>query len=165
MVGTYGNYPQRAKVVQTTADLHLSWDVPFTAGTLTAKGVKNGKVMRTVEIETTGSPVKLVLAVDRPRISRGPSDVAHVTVKVLDGEGRVVPTANDEITFTLTGAGRILGVDNGQPDSHESYQGPSRRAFNGLALVVLQPTGVPGTVTLSASSPALAPAHIGIEVS
>ena len=165
MVGTYGNYPQRAKVLQTTADLHLSWDVPFTAGTLTAKGVKNGKVMRTVEVETTGSPAKLALAVDRPRVSRGPSDVAHVTVKVLDGEGRVVPTANDEITFTLTGAGRILGVDNGQPDSHESYQGPSRRAFNGLALVVLQPTGVPGTVTLSASSPALAPAHVGIEVS
>jgi beta-galactosidase len=164
MVGTYGNYPERAKAVQTTADLHLSWDVPFTAGTLTAKGVKDGKVIRTVEIETTGSPAKPGLAVDRPRISREPSDVAHVTVKVLDQEGRVVPTANDEITFAVTGAGRILGLDNGQPDSHESYQGPSRKAFNGLALVVLQPTGVPGTVTLSASCSALSPAHVDIEV-
>ena len=164
MVGTYGKYPERAKAVQTTADLHLSWDVPFTAGALTAKGVKDGKVIRTVEIETTGSPAKLGLAVDRPRISREPSDVAHVTVKVLDQEGRVVPTANDEITFAVTGAGRILGVDNGQPNSHESYQGPSRKAFNGLALVVLQPTGVPGTVSLSASCPALSPAHVDIEV-
>jgi beta-galactosidase len=164
MVGTYGNYPERAKAVQTTADLHLSWDVPFTAGTLTAKGVKDGKVIRTMEIETTGSPAKLGLAVDRHRISREPSDVAHVTVKVLDQEGRVVPTANDEITFAATGAGRILGLDNGQPDSHESYQGPSRKAFNGLALVVLQPTGVPGTVTLSASCPALSPAHVDVEV-
>jgi beta-galactosidase len=164
MVGTYGNYPERAKVVQTTADLHLSWDVPFTAGTLTAKGVKDRKVIRTVEIETTGSPAKLALAVDRPTISRKPSDVAHVTVKVLDPEGRVVPTANDEITFTLTGAGRILGVDNGQPDSHESYQGPSRRAFHGLALVVVQANGDPGTVRLSASAPALAPAQLDVEV-
>jgi beta-galactosidase len=164
MVGTYGNYPERAKAVQTTADLHLSWDVPFTAGTLTAKGVKDGKVIRTVEIETTGSPAKLGLAVDRPRISREPSDVAHVTVKILDQEGRIVPTANDEITFAVTGAGRILGVDNGQPDSHESYQGPSRKAFNGLALVVLQPTGVPGTVTLSASCSALSPANVNIEI-
>ncbi len=163
MVGTYGNYPERAKAVQTTADLHLSWDVPFTAGTLTAKGVKDGKVIRTVEIETTGSPAKLGLAVDRPRISREPSDVAHVTVEVLDQEGRVVPTANDEITFAVTGPGRILGVDNGQPDSHESYQGPSRKAFNGLALVVLQPTGAPGTVTLSASCRALSPANVDIE--
>jgi Glycoside hydrolase family 2 C-terminal domain 5/Glycosyl hydrolases family 2, sugar binding domain/Glycosyl hydrolases family 2/Domain of unknown function (DUF4982)/Glycosyl hydrolases family 2, TIM barrel domain len=164
MVGTYGNYPERAKAVQTTADLHLSWDLPFTAGTLTAKGVKDGKLIRTVEIETTGSPAKLGLAVDRPRISREPSDVAHVTVKVLDRQGRVVPSANDEITFAVTGAGRILGVDNGQPDSHESYQGLSRKAFNGLALVVLQATGAPGTVTLSASCPALSPAHVDIEV-
>jgi hypothetical protein len=32
----------------------------------------------------------------------------------------------------------IGGVDNGQADSHESYQGPNRRAFHGLTLVVLQ---------------------------
>jgi beta-galactosidase len=164
MVGTYGNYPERAKAVQTTADLHLSWDVPYTAGTLTAKGISGGKVVRTIEIETTGHPAKVALIVDRPRISREPSDVAHVTVKVLDQEGRVVPTANDEINFTVGGAGRILGVDNGQPDSHESYQGPTRRAFHGLALVVLQSTGVPGTFTLSASAPALAAAHVDIEV-
>jgi beta-galactosidase len=164
MVGTYGNYPERAKAVQTTADLHLSWDVPFTAGTLTAEGTKDGKVIRTAKIETTGNPAKLALVVDRPRISREPSDVAHVTVKVLDQEGRIVPTANDEISFTLTGAGRILGVDNGQPDSHESYQGPIRRAFHGLALVLLQSTGAPGTFTLSASAPVLATAKVDIDV-
>src|ERR1700733_11222529 len=164
MVGTYGNYPPRAKALQTTADLHLSWDVPFTPGTLTANGVKDGKVSRTVEIKTTGAPAKLALTADRPRISSGPSDVAHVTVHVLDAEGLVVPTANNEIAFAVEGAGRILGVDNGQPDSHESYQGPSRRAFNGLALVVLQSTGVPGTVKLLASSPALASAQLGVEV-
>jgi beta-galactosidase len=164
MVGTYGNYPERAKAVQTTADLHLSWDVPFTAGTLTAKGTKDGKVIRTMEIETTGHPAKLALVVDRSRISRELSDVAHVTVKVLDQEGRVVPTANDEITFAVAGEGRILGVDNGQPDSHESYQGPTRRAFHGLALVVLQSTGVAGTFTLSASAPSLTTAHLDIEV-
>ncbi len=117
---------------------------PYTAGTLTANGVKDGKVIRTVEIQTTGSPAKLGLTVDRPRITSRPGDVAHVTVQVLDAEGRVVPTADDEITFALQGAGRILGVDNGRPDSHESYQGHSRKAFNGLALVVIQSTGVPG---------------------
>jgi beta-galactosidase len=164
MVRKYGDYPLRAKATQTTADLHLSWDVPYTAGTLTAKGVKDGKVIRTVEVQTTGSPAKLGLSVDRPRIANRPSDVAHVTVQVLDAEGRVVPTADDQITFALQGAGRILGVDNGRPDSHESYQGNSRQAFHGLALVILQPIGIAGTATLSASFSGLAPAQIGIEV-
>jgi beta-galactosidase len=134
------------------------------AGTLTANGVKDGKLVRTTEIQTTGSPAKLGLTVDRPRITSLPSDVAHVTVQVLDAEDRVVPTADDQITFAIQGVGRILGVDNGQPDSHESYQGHNRKAFNGLALVVLQSTAVPGTVTLSASSGPLVPAQIGIEV-
>jgi beta-galactosidase len=127
--------------------------------------MKDGKVIRTVEIQTTGSPAKLGLTVDRPRITKSPSDVAHVTVQVLDAEGRMVPTADDAITFTMQGAGRILGVDNGRPDSQESYQGNSRKAFHGLALVIVQPTGVPGTVSLSASASSLASAQIGIEVS
>ncbi|MGC2401543.1 MAG: glycoside hydrolase family 2 TIM barrel-domain containing protein [Acidobacteriaceae bacterium] len=165
MIGKYGNYPPRAMALQTTADLHLSWDVPFTPGSLTAKGVKDGKVIREVEIHTTGSPAKLALSVDRSRISNRPADVAHVTVQVVDSDGRMVPTADDEITFALRGPGRILGLDNGRPDSHESYQGPSRRAFHGLALAVIQSTGITGMTTLSASSGSLTLAEISIEVS
>jgi len=165
MVGTYGNYPPRAKALQTTADLHLSWDVPYAAGTLTANGIKDGKVVRTVEMQTTDSPAKLALVADRMRIANHPSDVAHVTVQVLDAKGRIVPTAGNQVAFAIQGAGRILGVDNGRPDSHESYQQHSREAFHGLALVVLQSSGVPGRAILSASSPALAPAQIEIDIS
>ncbi len=164
MTGSYGNYPPRAKALQTTADLHLSWDVPYTAGTITANGVKDGKVIRTVEIQTTGSAARLGLVTDRQKIRPVPGDVAHVTVQVMDAESRLVPTADDEITFSIEGEGRILGVDNGRPDSHESYQGRKRKAFNGLALAILQPTGQAGSVTLSASSASLASAQIKIEV-
>jgi beta-galactosidase len=82
---------------------------------------------------------------------------------VQDAQGRIVPTADNAITFSLTGAGRILGVDNGQPDSHEAYKASSRRAFNGLALVLVQSNGRPGQIMLSASSPSLVSAQISIE--
>ena len=164
MVEKYGTYPPRARALQTTADLHLSWDVPYTPGTITANGMNGGKVIRTVEIQTTDRPAKLSLLADRTRITGHPSDVAHVTVQVLDAKGRIVPTADDRITFAIQGAGRIMGVDNGQPDSHESYQANSRKAFHGLALVVLQGAGPAGRLTLSASSASLAPAQIEIEV-
>ncbi|MBB5061850.1 glycoside hydrolase family 2 TIM barrel-domain containing protein [Granulicella mallensis] len=163
MVGRYGNYQPGADVLQTTADLHLTWDVPYAPGTLTAKGIKDGKAVEGIEVHTTGAPAKLALINDRQRLRTTPDDVAHITVTVQDAQGRIVPTADDAITFSLTGAGRILGVDNGQPDSHEPYKASSRRAFNGLALVLVQSNGRPGQITLSASSPSLASAQISIE--
>jgi beta-galactosidase len=162
MVGRYGNYPPRARARQTTADLHLSWDVPYAPGILTAKGTKDGAAVQTIELHTTGAPTKLALIADRSTIRSTPDDVAHITVQVLDAEGRMVPTANDQITFALLGEGRILGLDNGQPDSHEPFKGNTRKAFNGLALAILQSTGRSGSFTLSASAQSLAPAQITI---
>jgi beta-galactosidase len=125
--------------------------------------MKDGKVVLTAQVQTTGVPSKVVLKADRPRIQANPSDVAHITAEVQDAEGRVVPTAENELSFTIQGAGRILGVDNGQPDSHESYKGNKRKAFNGMALVVLQPYRRAGGITLTASSPSLASAQVTVE--
>lgn len=163
MIKQYGTYPPRAKVLQTTADLHLSWDVPYSPGTLTATGMKDGKIILTAQVHTTGVPSKIALKADRPRIRTNPSDVAHVTAEVQDAEGRVVPTAENELSFTIQEAGRILGVDNGRPDSHESYKGNKRKAFNGMALVILQSDRRAGNMTLTASSPSLASAQVTIE--
>jgi beta-galactosidase len=165
MVGRYGNYPPRARALRTTADLHLTWDVPYAPGTLTAKGIKDGKSIEPFEVHTTGAPAKLALTSDRPRIRTTPDDLAHITVAVQDAQGRVVPTADNAMEFTLNGAGRILGVDNGQPDSHEPYKGTRRRAFSGLALILVQSNGRPGKINFSASSGSLAPAQIMIDAS
>lgn len=162
MEGRYGQYPPRARALQTTADLHLRWDVAYAPGTLTAKGTKDGKVVQTMEVQTTGVPNKLALIADRERIRTSPGDVAHITVQVLDGAGLIVPTADDEITFSLSGEGRIIGVDNGKPDSHEPYKANQRRAFSGEALVVVQSNGRPGSMQLSASAQSLAAAQIQI---
>ena len=160
MIHTYGDYPPRAKALQTTADLHLRWDVPYAPGVLMAKGTKDGQVVETVQISTTGAPAKLALTVDRSTIKTNPSDVAHVTVEVRDSEDRIVPNADIPISFAIRGSGCILGVDNGKPDSHEPYKASERRAFNGLALVLLQAASAPGQITLTASSPSLKGAEI-----
>jgi len=157
----YGHYPPRGEVIQTTADLHLQWDVPYKPGTLMAKGTRGGKTI-TTELSTTGRPAKLQLTADRSRIRTGRDDVAHIIVSVLDADGRTVPTADDQITFTLTGKGSVIGVDNGRLESHESYKGMKRAAFNGLALVLLQSNGMPGSMRLLAESGSLSPAEIVI---
>ncbi|MBK8045032.1 MAG: hypothetical protein IPK21_21715 [Haliscomenobacter sp.] len=42
-----------------------------------------------------------------------------MNVHVVDAQGREVPTANDLIRFSIKGPGRIIGVGNGDPSSHE----------------------------------------------
>jgi beta-galactosidase len=162
MVGRYGNSPLRAKALQTTADLHLAWDVPYDPGTLRAVGTRDGKVTSTVEVNTTGDAAAIRLTPDTDRIKTSRRDVAHVKVEVVDSNGLMVPTAEEEITFGVRGNARIIGVDNGRPDSHESYQANHRKAFKGLALVLLQSTGQAGSIVLSASSPSLKGAEIQV---
>jgi beta-galactosidase len=164
MTQTYGHYPPRARALQTTADLHLTWDVPYAPGTLRAEGTKDGKVIQTIEARTTGAPSQLELLTDRSQIRMAPGDVAHIIVRVLDDRGHLAPTADNAITFELQGEGRILGVDNGRPDSHEPYKANSRSAFNGLALVLLQSTGRSGVMTLSAYSASLTSANVQVAV-
>ncbi|MGC2284380.1 MAG: glycoside hydrolase family 2 TIM barrel-domain containing protein [Candidatus Acidiferrum sp.] len=155
MEGRYGNYPARAKVLRTTADLHLTWDVPYQSGVLKAVGVKDGKVIATVEISTTGEPFAIAMSADRDIISADRRDVANLTVQILDEKGRLVPIADNEVTFAVEGEATLIGVDNGDPSSHESYKANHRKAFNGLALAVLQSTAKPGSVHITASSPSL----------
>ena len=158
----YGNFPPRARVLRTTADLHLSWDVPYEPGTLRAVGVKDGSVVATEEISTTGEPVGISLTADRTSLAADRRDVAHITVAIQDAQGRVVPGADNEVIFAVEGEGRLIGVDNGDPLSHDSYKSASRRAFHGLCLAVVQSTAKAGKIRVTASSPGLRGASVEV---
>jgi beta-galactosidase len=164
MEGTYGNYPPRARALRTTSDLHLSWDVPWEAGTLKAVGKKDGQVAGTVEISTTGEPAALALTADRTRLAANRRDVAHVVVEVRDSQGRTVPAAENEIMFRIEGAGVLIGVDNGDPQSHDDYKTTHRRTFDGMCLAIVRSTQNMGQVKVTASSPGLNPQSITIAV-
>jgi beta-galactosidase len=155
MEGRYGNFPARARVLRTTADLHLAWTVPYEPGTLKAVGTKDGKVVATCEVSTAGEPAAIGLTVDREVIAADRRDVTHVTVQILDQKGRLVPAADNEVIFAVEGEGRIIGVDNGNPQSHEDFKGSRRKAFNGLCLAIVQSTGKPGQIRVVATSPGL----------
>ena len=151
----YENFPARNGVPRTTADLHLTWTVPYKPGKLKAVGMKDGKVAVTEEISTTGKPAAIGLFADRKIITADRRDIAHVTCKILDAQGRCVPVADNEITFKIQGQGKILGLDNGNPVSHEDYQTNRRKAFNGLCLAIIQSTDKTGLIQLAAASPGL----------
>jgi beta-galactosidase len=158
----WGNMPARARVLRTTADLHLSWDVPYEPGTLKAVGLKDGEVAATLEISTTGNPAAIQLEVDRENISADRCDVAHFTVKIVDDQGRIMPLADNEVTFELQGAGKLIGVDSGDMQSHEDHRSNRRKAFYGLCLAMVQATEKTGEIHLTATSPGLKPASAAV---
>ena len=143
-------------------DLHVSWRVPYEEGTLKAISRRNGKVELVREIQTAGAAVQIVLVPDRKSIKDDGTDLSFVTVKIVDKKGTVVPLADNEVKFEVSGPGFIAGVDNGSEISHESFKANHRKAFHGLAMAIIQSQGQPGQIILKATSNGLTPASVEI---
>jgi len=144
-------------------DSHLAWIVKYAPGTLEARGFKDGKQVLISRRETTGPAAELVMKPDREEILSNGEDVRMLAVEVHDRGGAVIPTADNEVAFRVSGPGKLIGVGNGDPTSHESDKGTSRKVFCGLALAIVQATKTPGDITVEASSPGLRPARVTIK--
>jgi len=139
---------------------HLEWNVRYAPGALVAKGYNNRKLAATDRVETTGAPASIVLKTDRTKLLADSEDVTMVEVQVLDSNGRIVPEAANMVRFSVTGAGSVAGVGNGDPSSHEPDKAVQRSAFHGLCMVLVRATGTPGGIKLQATSPGLKSASL-----
>jgi beta-galactosidase len=148
----------------TTADLHLTWDVPYEPGTLRAIGRQDGQIVAQEEIHTAGAPAAIALHLDRAVLSSAARGVAQVEVRILDAAGIVVPTADNVVAFDLQGPAKIIGNDNGDTGSHDSYQAGTRPVFNGMSLVTVQAGKTPGHVKLTAKAGGLKDASVELDV-
>jgi beta-galactosidase len=138
---------------------HLEWKVKYAPGKLVARGMRDGKPIEE-SVETTGAPAAIRLTTDRTVLAANNTDLAVVTVAVVDAQGRVVPVADNGITFKLSGPAKLIGVGNGDPSSHEPDQASRRSAFNGLAQAIVQTTVKGGNIKLKAESAGLKTASI-----
>jgi beta-galactosidase len=143
----------------------VSFDVPYAPGRLEAIALRNGAEIGRDAVETTGAPVRLVLTPDRAALTGDGLDAVPVTVSVVDAQGRPVPTADTHVSFKVEGVGTLIGVGNGDPNSHDSERAPERSLFNGLAQVILQTQrGGKGALTLRATAPGLESAVVTMDV-
>jgi beta-galactosidase len=85
-------------------------------------------------------------------------------VTVTDKDGRTVPRASDRVRFTLSGPGEIVATDNGDATSLESFQSPTRKAFNGMLLAIVRTrAGEAGKLVLTASAPGLGSTRVTLD--
>ncbi|MDF2433794.1 MAG: beta-galactosidase [Mucilaginibacter sp.] len=145
-------------------DLHVMWRLKFEPGTLKAVSRKNGKIILTREIRTSGTPAKIELIADRKNIKADGKDLSFITVRILDKGGNLVPNANNLVNFKINGEAFIAGVDNGDEVSHEPFKANYRKTFNGLALAIVQNKGKAGNINFTATSAGLQSATVVLQV-
>ena len=138
-------------------EYRLRWDdVVYQPGELKVVAYKNGKKWATDVMKTTGPAAKLTLSPDREKITADGKDLSFVTVKVADKAGLLVPRSKNQIKFKIEGPGEIVATDNGDATSFESFQAPERKAYNGLALVIVRAkSGQAGKIMLTAEADGL----------
>jgi beta-galactosidase len=137
-------------------DSHVAWIVKYAPSSLEARGWKDGKQVMTTRRDTTGAAAKLVLRADRGGVSADGEDVAMFAVEVQDAQGRTVPITENEVTFRVAGAGKLIGVGNGDPTDHAPDKGTSRKAFSGFCMALVQSSKAAGKITVEATSAGLA---------
>lgn len=143
-------------------EYRLRWDdVRYAPGELKVVAYKNGQRWAEDAQRTSGAPAKVALTPDRSTFRADGTDLVYVTVDITDAAGVLAPRASNLVRFSLQGPGDIVGTDNGNPISFESFQAPERRVFNGRAVVIVRSrAGQPGPLVLRAESDGLAPQEV-----
>jgi beta-galactosidase len=138
-------------------------DVRYSAGDLRAVAYKGGSQWAVDTRKTAGNAAALNVTVDRASIAGDGLDLAYVSVAVTDAGGTVVPRADNTINFSVSGPGKLVSTDNGNPSDTTAFPSASRKAFSGLALAIIKANkGATGQITVSASADGIAGGKIVI---
>lgn len=145
-------------------DSPREWDINFEKGTIKAIGRNKGKEVATEQFKSAGAPARIVLTSNLTKIGSNWDDIAMVKATLVDAEGNVCPNADNLVKFTISGAGIIQAVDNGNIISHEAYQASERKAFQGSGVALVKANAASGNITLKASVAGLPDATLTVQV-
>jgi beta-galactosidase len=135
-------------------EYRLRWNnVTYTPGELKAVAYRKGEKWAEKVVKTTGDPAALYAVADRNVINADGKDLSFITVQVNDSEGNFVADAVNKIEFSVEGPGEIVATDNGDPSDLTPFPSHERKAFSGLALVIVRSkTGESGSIRITVKS-------------
>ena len=100
-------------------------------------------------LRTAGKPLAMKLEADRKVIKADGSDLAYITVSLTDKNGTEIPTATDQLSFDVSGAGKFRGVCNGDATSLQPFTKPEMKLFSGKLVVTVQASDTKGEIKLT----------------
>ena len=148
---------QGAKAL-ASGKLHFEWSVPWASGTFRAECKAGGSASATMK--TAGAAARVALSADRDSIRADGKDMVFITADIVDASGVLVPNGNANLTWSVSGSGALVGLDNGDSTDDDSYKGTSRRLFGGRLLVnsctpiAFEPAELAGLLNRAGGEPA-----------
>jgi beta-galactosidase len=137
-----------------------TFDATYQPGIIEAVGYSAGKEVSRTSLRTAGASAALRLIPDRDTIDSQYGDLAYITVEIVDQDACVVPTAEHEVTFEVSGAGELIAVGTANPLSEESYVGKQRKSWHGRLLAVVRSSGQVGDIVFKAHADGLPSSEI-----
>lgn len=149
----------------STERFRLMWkDVVYSPGTVKAVAYKNGQIIGERILKTAKEPYRLQLTADRNTIKSNGQDLSYILIEAYDKEGSLCPLADHKIDITLTGAGMIAGVGNGNPQSFDPFKSKRVKLFNGKAMIIIKSGYHKGNTKLTVSTNGLKSDSVSIRV-
>src|SRR5690625_5190260 len=149
---------------QAGTELVPTWKVAYEPGEITALAYdENDQVIATDQERSFGDPTKLVLNADKKELIANTQDLIFVEINTDDAKGNQVKNATNRVDVDVTGAGRLVGLDNGDSTDIDQYKGTSRRLFSGKLMAVIAATDKTGTIDVRVTSKDLEDAHLSLE--
>lgn len=140
------------------------WQVPYHKGYIKAVGYDENGVKLCEHIRKSfGDPAEIILKADKTVLNADGEDMAFIEVSAADNYGNTVENARNRINVEVSGAGRLLGMDNGDSTDYEQYKTNSRRLYSGKLLIMVGVRKEAGDIKLKVSSPGLSEKEISLK--
>lgn len=130
----------------------IRWNIVYQPGVLKVKTYTAGKAAESHTLTTAGETHALQATADRNTLKADKDDVVHVTITAVDDKKQWVPGASQEVTVTIDGPGRLIGLESGDLSSHEDYKASKRKLYKGRLLAYIQATA-PGAIKVTVTAP------------
>jgi beta-galactosidase len=152
------------KTVGLETEYKASFRVPYSPGLITAVGYRDGRVAGRWSLQTAGAPVSAKVSVDRSQVRPNGEDLAYVAVELVDANGTPVYAQSDDrvVRVTVSGAGTLAGIGNGNPRDASSFDSGRRKTFHGRAVATVRAGTAAGPIIVEVHPDGLPPRRVQI---
>lgn len=140
------------------------WQIPYEKGEIKAVGYDgDGNIVCEEVKHSFGDAAKICLAPNKTRLEANGEDMIFVEISTCDKDGYPVENDRSRVNVSVSGAGRLVGLDNGDSTDYGQYKETCRRLFGGKLLAMIAAKDYPGDITVTVTSPGLPEETVTLE--